>query len=128
VLLRSTVEARTPRRRASKLLPILVPPAKVKTRTLVLTTRRLVCLKMRHKGVRGVSIKAEFALRAGEKGKDGRSVVVVSVEPLGEREFVIMTVSHLRLLLSWAHAVACSRPSRISTLLRTLPWRRLGYR
>jgi len=98
VIFKSNVEARSPARRASKLIPIPVPPKKAKARLMVLTTQRLLCAKVRHNG-HGITIKAEFSVRQGEKGKDGRCVVV-NVEPKGEREFVIMTVSLLHFVTS----------------------------
>ncbi|KAJ7502788.1 kinase-like protein [Mycena galericulata] len=90
IIFDSPVEARTPRRRASRiLLPIAGPPVKSKRRHLVLTNRRLFCLKA------NLSIKSELLLRPPEKGKDkGKDSrgVVNSVELRGEREFVVMTV------------------------------------
>lgn len=100
VLFNSIVESRKPRRRASRLLPMATPP-KPKTRLLVLTTNRLICLKLRPKG--GVSIKSELGLRAGDKpGKEKEKerekemrCILSSVEPKGETEFVVFTVSLL---------------------------------
>jgi 3-phosphoinositide dependent protein kinase-1 len=97
VLFKSTVEARSLRRRASRLIPLPVPPGKAKTRELILTSRRLICLKQRLKGAGGISIKSELALRASEKlkekdkEKESRGIVA-SVERKGEREFVVLTV------------------------------------
>jgi 3-phosphoinositide dependent protein kinase-1 len=97
VLFKSTVEARSLRRRASRLIPLPVPPSKPKTRELILTSRRLICLKQRQKGPPGISIKSELALRASEKlkekdkEKESRGIVA-SVERKGEREFVVLTV------------------------------------
>lgn len=91
------MEARSLRRRASRLLPLPVPPSKAKTRELILTSRRLLCLKHRPKGLGEISIKSELALRASEKlkekdkEKESRGIVA-SVERKGEREFVVLTV------------------------------------
>ncbi|KAJ7928608.1 kinase-like protein [Mycena leptocephala] len=64
VLFDSPVEARTPRRRASRLLlPMAGPALKSKRRHLVLTNRRLFCLKS------DMSIKLELVLRSSEKAK-----------------------------------------------------------
>jgi 3-phosphoinositide dependent protein kinase-1 len=63
---------------------------KAKKRTLMLTTQRLLCVKIPAKG-RGLSVKAEFAVLSNGIRKDS-AMAVVSVEPKGEREFVIMTV------------------------------------
>jgi len=86
----SPVEARTRRRRASRiLLPIPGPPVKSKRRHLVLTNRRLFCLKP------NMSIKSELVLRPLENAKDKvkDSKVVTTVELRGEREFCVMTSS-----------------------------------
>lgn len=97
ILFKSTVEARSLRRRASRLIPLPVPPSKPKTRELILTSRRLICLKHRQKGPTSISIKSELALRASEKlkekdkEKESRGIVA-SVERKGEREFVVLTV------------------------------------
>jgi hypothetical protein len=98
VLFKSIVEARSLRRRASRLIPLPVPPGKAKTRELILTSRRLICLKQqRSKGLGGISIKSELALRASEKlkekdkEKESRGIVA-GVERKGEREFVVLTV------------------------------------
>lgn len=109
ILFGSAVETRTLRRRASMLIPIPVAPIKAKPRQLILTTHRLVSLKRHHKGG-GTRIKLELTLRATdkrtekEKEKEARSVVA-SVEPKGEREFVVITVRicHLFLPLLNAH-------------------------
>ncbi|KAJ7647509.1 kinase-like protein [Roridomyces roridus] len=81
IIFDSPVEARTPRRRASR---ILLPPIKSKRRHLVLTSRRLFCLKL------NLSVKSELALRPS--GKDSRNVVS-SVELRGEQEFIVLTGS-----------------------------------
>ncbi|KAF8837304.1 hypothetical protein BDN67DRAFT_208317 [Paxillus ammoniavirescens] len=117
------VEARSPKRRGSRLrLPINVSPMRPKTRQLLLTTHRLLCLKQREEG--GVGLKTELNLRKGvsalamggekvsekekekskdkerdrerekdkEKEKEAKSIVE-SAERKGEREFVVLTVS-----------------------------------
>ncbi|KDQ57705.1 hypothetical protein JAAARDRAFT_272835 [Jaapia argillacea MUCL 33604] len=90
ILFNSSVQPGSLRRRASRLLSMAVTP-KVKTRQLVLTTHRLVCLKQL-KGNRGLGVKSEFILRVpDEEGKKDTRSVVVSVEPKGEREFVVLT-------------------------------------
>ncbi|KAJ7287363.1 kinase-like protein [Mycena rebaudengoi] len=91
VLFDSPVESRTRRRRASRiLLPIPVPAPKSKQRHLVLTNRRLFCLKP------NLTIKSELLLRATEKSKDkgkdkDSKAVVLSVLLTGEREFNVMS-------------------------------------
>jgi 3-phosphoinositide dependent protein kinase-1 len=88
IIFDSPVEARTRRRRASRIL--LPTPVKSKRRHLVLTNRRLFCLKP------NMTIKSELILRssekAKEKGKDSRGVIA-TVELRGEREFIVMAVS-----------------------------------
>jgi 3-phosphoinositide dependent protein kinase-1 len=90
MLFKSKVEVRPQARRASRLITIVVPPMKAKKRTLMLTTQRLLCVKIPAKG-RGLSVKAEFAVLSSSIRRDGLTAVV-GVEPKGEREFVIMTV------------------------------------
>ncbi|KAJ7128887.1 kinase-like protein [Mycena crocata] len=88
IIFDSPVEARTPRRRASRILP--GPSVKSKRRHLVLTNRRLFCLKT------NMSIKSELVLQASEKakdkGKDSRGVIS-TVTLRGEKEFVVMASS-----------------------------------
>ncbi|KAL0580335.1 serine/threonine protein kinase [Marasmius crinis-equi] len=100
---RSSLEARSMRRRASRLLPIAGAQMKPKIRELFLTNRRLICVKTREKNPEDITIKSEFWLRPEkdklalngngkdkDKEKDGR-VPVSSVEVKGEREFVVLT-------------------------------------
>lgn len=107
VLFQSTVEAKSLRRRASKLIPLPVPTSKAKTRELILTTRRLLCLK-HPKDSSGVSIKSELALRASEKLKEKDKeresrAIVASVERKSEKEFVVLTVgSNVKLVDGYA--------------------------
>ncbi|KAK7057404.1 kinase domain-containing protein [Favolaschia claudopus] len=90
VVFDSPVEDRKgPRRRASKILmPIAGPVIKPKRRHLVLTNRRLVCLKQ------DMSIKSELVLRPIEKAKDKTKdtrPAVVEVLLRGDREFAVTT-------------------------------------
>ncbi|KAF8170219.1 kinase-like domain-containing protein [Mycena galopus ATCC 62051] len=90
VLFDSPVEARKgPRRRASRiLLPIAGPIAKPKRRHLVLTSRRLVCLKQ------DMSVQSELVLRPSEKTKDkpkDTRATVTSVQLRADREFSVTT-------------------------------------
>ena len=105
ILFNTRVEARSPKRRGSKLrLPISVSPIRPKTRQLLLTTHRLLCVKQRVEG--GVGLKSELNLRKGtgvstgtektkekdkEKEKEAKSIVE-SAERKSEREFVVLTV------------------------------------
>ncbi|KAG2339448.1 kinase-like protein [Suillus weaverae] len=105
VLFYTRVEARSPKRRGSKLrLPISASLTKTKTRQLVLTTMRLLCVKQKEGGQ--VSLKSEVGLGVGDKGKEREKQrekekerdsnkdcrnVIESAEPKGEREFVILT-------------------------------------
>jgi len=88
ILFSTAVEATSMRRRASRLLAMAGAPRKLKTRELVLTTHRLVCLK--HKAGRAVELRLELFVRPSGKDKDARHVVN-GVEPKGEREFVVLT-------------------------------------
>lgn len=109
ILFSTRVEARSPKRRGSKLrLPISVPPIRPKTRQLLLTTHRLLCVKQRAEG--GVGLKSELNLGKGinvssrteklkekdkEREKEAKSIVE-SAERKSEREFVVLTVRTLR--------------------------------
>ena len=88
VVFNTTVEKSALRRRASRLLAIAGGAPRRKTRELVLTDRRLLCVK--HKPKQPFQLSNEFLLRS----TDSRDVknTVVGVEPKGEREIVVMTV------------------------------------
>ena len=88
VIFNALVDKSALRRRASRLLAIAGAP-KRKTRELVLTDRRLVCLK--HKPGRPYQLSNELSLKPLERDKDSRHTVI-GAEPKGEREFVVMTV------------------------------------
>lgn len=93
----SAVEALTLRRRASRLIPLPVP-SKPKPRQLILTNRRLICLKQRTKNQDAITIKSELLLRPSEKLKEKDREresrgVLVSVERKTEREFAVLTVN-----------------------------------
>ena len=67
-----------------------VTPRRLKSRELILTTHRLLCLK--RKPGRAVQVRTElFMTPSSEKEKDGRHIIS-GVEPKGEREFVVITV------------------------------------
>lgn len=61
-----------------------------KIRELVLSDQRLICLK--RKPGRPYCIRNELLLRTPVKEKDSR-YQITGVEPKGDREFVVMTVS-----------------------------------
>jgi 3-phosphoinositide dependent protein kinase-1 len=94
------------KRRSSKLLSIasVTPKKKQKKRELILTTHRVVCIKV-EKGGRSLVVKADMVAKKPaekEKERDKKKAkesanYIVSVDPKGEREFVILTVSILRL-------------------------------
>ncbi len=89
------MEERFIKRRASKLIP-LVPQGKPKTRYLVLTSKRLLCVKQQQKS-RDLSVKYELALKASEKLKEKDKEkeskgIIATVQRKGEREFVVLTV------------------------------------
>lgn len=95
IIFNTTVEPGGPKRRASRLLAMAVAPKKHKPRELVLTSQRLLCVKQ--KPGRAVQVRTELFVRtpASDKERDLRNVVS-SVEPKGEREFVVITVSARR--------------------------------
>ncbi len=94
VIFNTTVEKSALRRRASRLLAIAGAPRR-KPRELVLTDKRLVCVK--HKPGRTFQLSNELLLRAPEGRKDTK-MVITSVEPKGEKEFVVLTVRCFPLL------------------------------
>lgn len=100
------VEERALRRRASRLIPITVSPLKPKHRQLILTSRRLVCVKQRARGV--LSIKCELLIRPPKNGSTKDKNHIIGVESKTPKEFVVMTVSRFVLPPScrWAHAFA----------------------
>ncbi|TFY58922.1 hypothetical protein EVJ58_g6111 [Rhodofomes roseus] len=111
VLFNTTVEASAPRRRGSRLLAMAVTPRRLKTRELILTTHRLLCLK--RKIGRAVQVRTElFMTPSSEKEKDGRHIIS-SVEPKGEREFVVMTATK-------SHSFLAESPSMASMWIRKI--------
>ena len=88
VIFNTTVEKSALRRRASRLLAIAGAPRR-KPRELVLTDKRLICVK--HKPGRTYQLNTEFFLKTPEGQKDSK-MVVMSVEPKGDKEFVVLTV------------------------------------
>ncbi|KAI0745389.1 kinase-like protein [Earliella scabrosa] len=97
IIFNTMVEPGGPKRRASRLLAMAVAPKKHnRPRELVLTTHRLLCVK--HKPGRAVQIRVEVFVKppsGKDREKDLRSLVT-SIEPKGEREFVIITVRQFR--------------------------------
>lgn len=89
VVFNTTVEKSALRRRASRLLAIAGAPRR-KPRELVLTDRRLICVK--HKPGRTLQLSHELWLKSTDPEADFK-MSIVSVEPKGEREIVVMTVS-----------------------------------
>jgi len=107
----SLVSATSLKRRPSKLLSITTKK-KTKTRMLILTSNRLICVKIEKGGK--LAIRGEWALKVttgkgganNEKpkpGKDkerkkGKNQTIISVDPKGEKEFVVLTVCRIPLL------------------------------
>lgn len=143
VLFHTRVEARSPKRRGSKLrLPISASLAKTKTRQLVLTSMRLLCVKQKEGGQ--VSLKSEVGLGVGdkdkgkerEKPKEGKERekpreakekerdankecrnVIESAEPKGEREFVILTSDRSQTYAAETSAVSAMWVEKINEAL-----------
>lgn len=88
VLFNATVEKSALRRRASRLLAIAGAPRR-KPRELVLTDKRLVCVK--HKPGGTFQLSNELWLKSADRDTDPKTSIV-SAEPKGEREFVVLTV------------------------------------
>lgn len=110
VLFNATVEKSVLRRRASRLLAMAGAPRR-KPRELVLTDRRLLCVK--HKSGRALQLTVELWLKSAERDTDSKTTIV-SVEPKGEREFVVMTVT--RWLSGVAHCSSHSTGNQILPL------------
>ncbi|TCD69268.1 pkb-activating kinase-like protein [Steccherinum ochraceum] len=91
VLYSDTVETSLLRRRASRILAIAVTP-KRKSRELLLTDRRLICLK--RKPNRPYVVRSEWVLSkpVNERDKEARHQIV-NVEAKTDREFVVMTAT-----------------------------------
>ena len=92
MIFNTNVETSPLRRRASRILAIAVPPRR-KTRELVLTDRRLLCIKPkfgRH------TVRYEFSLKPPQKEK----YHLTGVEPKGDKEFVVLTVGFLLFIYS----------------------------
>lgn len=97
IIFHSPVELKSRRRRlTASLLPIPVPHNKPKIRHLVLTTQRLVCVKLKPDGK--ISIKAEALLRSAARQKDGKEEkkdarpMINDVVAKGQKAFIVMTV------------------------------------
>jgi hypothetical protein len=88
VVFNTTVEKSALRRRASRLLAIAGAPRR-KPRELVLTDKRLICVK--HKPGRTYQLSHELLLKPADGQKDSK-ITITSVEPKGEKEFVVLTV------------------------------------
>lgn len=106
----SLVSTSSLRRRPSRLLSIATKK-KTKTRILILTNSRLICAKI-EKGGKVIAIRGEWPIpkvsmakerinnekskpdkeKEKKKGKDSGNQAVISVEPKGENEFVVLTV------------------------------------
>ncbi|CDO69253.1 hypothetical protein BN946_scf185042.g155 [Trametes cinnabarina] len=112
IVFNTTVEPGGPKRRASRLLAMAVAPKKHKPRELVLTSQRLLCVKQKHG--RAVQVRTELFVRApaSERERDLRNVVS-SVEPKGEREFVVITPVK-------SHCYVAASASIASTWIRKL--------
>ncbi|KAF9071045.1 kinase-like domain-containing protein [Rhodocollybia butyracea] len=99
ILQRSTVEVRSIRRRASRLLkPIAGAQIKTKTRELILTNHRLICFKIKSSS-RNSPIKSELFFKSADewkekdKKKDVKEMkaVLMSAELKEGREFVVLS-------------------------------------
>ena len=105
IIFHSPVELKSRRRRlTATLLPIPVAQNKPKIRHLVLTTQRLVCVKVKPR--RKASVKLEALLRKivtqtnGKDDKKERDVrpVITDVVTKGAKTFIVMTVSIISLM------------------------------
>ncbi|KAK7692547.1 hypothetical protein QCA50_004177 [Cerrena zonata] len=108
VIFNANVETSPLRRRASRILAIAVAPRR-KSRELVLTDRRLICIKS--KPGRHV-VRYEFPLKAPLKEKEMR-YHLTGVEAKGDKEFVVLTPSK-------SHSFIASSPSLASMWIRKI--------
>ena len=109
----SLVSATSLKRRPSKLLSIATKK-KTKTRMLILTSNRLICVKI-EKGGKVLAIRGEWVIPKVTTGKGGsnsekpkpdkekerkkeKNQTIISVNPKGEKEFVVLTVCKIPLL------------------------------
>lgn len=120
----SLVSTSSLRRRPSRLLSIGTKN-KAKTRILVLTNNRLICLKI-GKGGKALTTRGEWVIpkvalgkerstseklkpdKEKKKGKDSANLAVLSIEEKGEKEFVVITVRQTA-LLGTNYELPCSR-------------------
>jgi 3-phosphoinositide dependent protein kinase-1 len=100
IVFASWVEARPLKRRASLLPSLSIAPTKGKPRLLLLTPDNILCVKRQNKGSRNVAVKMEYLLDSPEKAKEKESrFFLTGVETKGERDFVLITVSHIASLV-----------------------------
>ena len=134
VRFQSVVSATSLKRRPSKLLSITTKK-KTKARMLILTSNRLICVKI-EKGGKVLAIRGEWVIPKvtagkensngekskpdkerkkgkvsatqiiidpkGKKGKVNANQTIISVDPKGEKEFVVLTVRPIPLF--WANS------------------------
>ncbi|KAI0036871.1 kinase-like domain-containing protein [Vararia minispora EC-137] len=123
MLFDSEVEETVMKRRTSRLLlPLPVAPRKPKVRQLVLTERRLVCLKQMKSG-RGIGVKSEYGLRPSEKEKEKERekeerCLVTGVAIKGGREFVMFTTKKSAFFVAQDERTAETWVSKISEAIQ----------
>lgn len=138
IIFHSSVELKSRRRRlTATLLPIPVTQSKPKIRHLVLTTQRLVCVKM--KPDKKVSIKVEALLRRAVKTKDANGKdekkdkdsrpVITDVVAKGQKTFIVMTVSFFVISVEYVNSMRKSfRLESPNNTLQSQLWQNVGYR
>lgn len=105
ILFQSVVATSSLRRRPSKLLS-MATKKKTKARMLILTNTRLICVKV-EKGGKVLAVRGEWVIPTGKeksnreepkpgggrgKGRGKEIQAVISVDPKGEKDFVVLTV------------------------------------
>jgi len=137
ILFHSSVVTTSLKRRSSKLLSIasVTPKKKQKTRELLLTTNRVVCVKV-EKGGRFMNTKLELLTqkpvekdkerndkdkeRDKKRGKDkdkDASNSIISVDLKGEREFVVLTATKSYSFAADSSTMAASWVEHIRTAI-----------
>lgn len=128
IVFHSPVELKSRTRRlTATLLPIPVSQYRPKIRQLVLTTRRLVCVK--YKVGRKVEVKTEVLLRAVGKDKEGKEdkkdtrPIITDVVPKGQKTFIVMTVCGFSFLFTdWRLQSAVDRVQNHNNMELIMRW------
>nr|VWO98149.1 Acetolactate synthase small subunit [Ganoderma boninense] len=129
VVFNTSVEPGGPKRRASRLLAMAVTPKKhqkqqqQRPRQLILTTHRLLCVK--NKPGRALQVRTELFVKSPsgkdkDKERDLRHLIS-SIEPKGEREFVVITPTKTHCWIAGSASIASTWIRKIQEVIETNP-------